>query len=370
MRVLIAGGGTAGHVFPALALGRRLASSHGSEVFFVGTARGLEARLVPEAGFPFIAVEAQPFVRKVSLQAARAPLAAIGSIRRCGPLVEGVDVVVGVGGYVSAPAVLAAARARRPVVLHEQNAVPGLANRLLARVARRVALSFPEAGELLPRSAHRRIVVTGNPIREEIVAVRQRCAELAAEARRTLELEEGRRTVVIFGGSQGALHIDRASLGAVNRLAGRDDLQLLLITGPAHHDLVSQGLGGGRRQLLVRAVPFLDRMDLAYAIADLVVSRAGATSIAELTACGVPAVLIPYPHATGRHQDANARAVERAGAATILMDEDLTPASLAEHIASLVDDTERLDAMAVAATGWSRPEAAEALAQVVLEAAT
>lgn len=368
MRVLIAGGGTAGHVFPALALGRQLASAHGSEVSFVGTDRGLEAKLVPAAGFPFVAVEAQPFVRKVSLQAARAPLAAIGSIRRCRPLVEGVDVVVGMGGYVSVPAVLAAARARRPIVLLEQNAVPGLANRLLARVARRVALSFREAEELLPRSALRRVVVTGNPVGDEILAVRERRAELAAEARKTLELEEGRRTVVVFGGSQGALHIDRASLGAVDRLAGRDDLQLLLLTGPAHHDLVNEGLRG-RRRLLVRAVPFLDRMDLAYALADLVVSRAGATSIAELTTCGVPAVLIPYPHATGRHQEANARAVERAGAATVLMDEALTAASLAEHISSLVDDVERLSAMASAAARWSRPEAAEALARVVLEAA-
>jgi UDP-N-acetylglucosamine--N-acetylmuramyl-(pentapeptide) pyrophosphoryl-undecaprenol N-acetylglucosamine transferase len=367
VRVLIAGGGTAGHVFPALALARCL-SAHGAEVAFVGTDRGLEAKLVPAAGFPFTAVEARPFVRNVSLAAARAPISAIRSIRRCRPLVQGVDVVVGVGGYASGPAVLAAARARRPVVLHEQNAVPGLANRVLSRVARRIALSFPEAESLLPRSARRRVVVTGNPVRAEVAAVRERRTELAGEARRELELAEGRRTVVILGGSQGAVHLDRAALGAIERLSHRQDLQFLLLTGPAHHAMVSDHLPG-RGSLIARAIPFLDRMELAYTLADLVVSRAGATTIAELAICGIPSVLVPYPYATGRHQEANARAIERAGAATILMDEDLTASTLADRISGLVDDTERLTSMARAAERWSRPEAAEELARVIRGAA-
>ncbi len=366
MRVLIAGGGTAGHVFPALALAGVLAGRHGADVTFAGTAGGLEADLVPAAGFPFVPVEARPLVRKVSVRAARAPIAALRSVRRCRPLVEEADAVVGMGGYVSVPAVLAALRSRRPVVLHEQNAVPGLANRLLARPARTVALSFAEAERLLPRRA--RTVVTGNPVREKIVAVRETREALVREALRELDLEEGRRTVVVFGGSQGALHVNRATAGALGLLRGRSDLQVVLLTGPAHIEEARRSLPR-EGALRVTTLAFLDRMELAYAVADLVVSRAGATTVAEVTACGLPSLLIPYPYATGRHQEANARAVQRAGAARVLLDDELSGEYLAERIEDLMDHQERLRTMSERAVAWSRPDAAGALADVVGEAA-
>ena len=308
MRILVAGGGTAGHVFPGLALGRVLAR-RGHEVSFMGTKEGPEARLVPAAGFHLQEVRALPFVRRVSLSALRAPFAALASVRRSRSHVAGADVVVGMGGYVSVSAVMAGWRERVPTVLHEQNAVPGLANRALSRVARAVALSFAEAARFFPG----RTEVTGNPVREQILKVGEERDMLAKEAIRELELDEQRRTVVVFGGSQGALRIDRAAVGACRLLRDRTDLQILLITGSAHLEQVRAGLpkdGGG---LLVRAAGFLERMELAYAVADLVVSRAGASSIAEISACGLPALLIPYPHATNRHQEANARALQRAG---------------------------------------------------------
>ncbi len=366
MRVLIAGGGTAGHVFPALALARRLADHHGAEVSFAGTTTGQEARLVPAAGFPFFEIEARPFVRKVSVGALRAPVTALGSVRRVRPLVEVADVVVGMGGFVSVPAVIAGSRAHRPVVLHEQNAVPGLANRVLSRMARVVALSFPDATPSFPRRT--RSVVTGNPIREAIASVPAERESLAAMARKELDLEDGRRTIVVFGGSQGALHIDRAAVGACGILRDRGDLQVVLLTGPAHHEAMVRGLPRGGA-LVVRALPFLDRMELAYASADLVVSRAGATTIAEVTACGLPSLLIPYPYATARHQEANARAVQRAGGATVLLDDQLTPEELADRIDALVGHEERLRAMAGRAAAWGRPDAAERLAEVVVDAA-
>ena len=366
MKVLIAGGGTAGHVFPALALARRLADDHGAEVTFAGTATGQEATLVPAAGFPFVEVEAKPFVRKVSVRALRAPITALGSVRRSRPFVRDADVVVGMGGFVSVPAVLAASRMHRPVVLHEQNAVPGLANRALARMARVVALSFPEAASTFPRRA--RTVVTGNPIREAIAAVPAERDSLATMARKELELEEHRRTVVVFGGSQGALHVDRAAVGACRILRDRGDLQVLLLTGPAHHDAMVRGLPRDG-SLVVRTLPFLDRMELAYAVADLVVARAGAATVAEVTACGLPAVFIPYPYATARHQEANARAVQRAGGATVLLDDQLTPEELADRIDALIGHEERLRAMAALSAAWGRPDAAKRLAEVVVEAA-
>lgn len=363
MRVLIAGGGTAGHVFPALAVARHLRDL-GHEVRFAGTAAGQEARLVPAEGFDFVEVQASPFVRRVSLRAATAPVVAARSVGRCRPLVETADVVLGMGGYVSVPVALAALRSRRPLVLHEQNAVPGLANRTLARPARTVALAFGEAARALPRRT--RTVVTGNPVRDEVLAVRTDRERLAKEAAVQLELDPSLRTVVVFGGSQGALHLNRAFVEAIPRLA-RDDVQLLLLAGPAHADAIRSAIGEAPR-VPVRVLAFLERMELAYAIAELVVARAGATTIAELAACGVPAVLVPYPYATGRHQEANARALQRAGAATVLFDDVLDGPVLAERVDALLGDPRALEAMASRARAWSRPDAAAALAEAVLSA--
>jgi len=365
VKVLIAGGGTAGHVFPAIALAERLSAEPGVEVAFAGTSGGQEARLVPAAGFAFEVVEARPLRRELSVDALTAPLAAARSVAACRPLVERADVVVGMGGYVSLPVGLAAARAGRPLVLHEQNAVPGLANRVLARWARVVCLSFAEAGRRLPKRA--RAVVTGNPVRSRVLEAARDRERLAAAAAGELGLEPGLRTLVIFGGSQGALRLNGAAAQAIpTLLARRSDLQVLLLTGPAHERAALGALGGCAR---VRVVGFLERMELAYAAADLVVARAGATTCAEVSVCGIPAVLVPYPYATGRHQDANARALERAGAAVVVPDAELTPERLAWVVLELLADPARLSAMARGMRSWSRPDAAEALAREVLSVA-
>jgi UDP-N-acetylglucosamine--N-acetylmuramyl-(pentapeptide) pyrophosphoryl-undecaprenol N-acetylglucosamine transferase len=364
VKILIAGGGTAGHVFPALALARRLRDA-GEEVRFVGTARGQEATLVPEAGFPLSQIDARPFVRKLSVEALAGPVSAVRSIAASRPLVDGAEVVVGMGGYVSVPVGLAAVRSDRPLVLHEQNAVPGLANRLLSRRARRVALSLPEAARRLPRSA--RTVVTGNPVRDEVVAVPANRVALRQEALAELHLEAGRRTVVVFGGSQGALHLNRAIEASVARLAGRADLQVLVLTGPRHVGDVRRALPRVE-PLTVRAIGFVERMELVYAIADLVVARAGATTVAELTVCGVPSILVPYPYATGRHQEANARTLQQVGAAAVMLDDAIDGGALVAEIERLLADVNGLRTMAERAAAWARPDAAEALAAVVREA--
>jgi UDP-N-acetylglucosamine--N-acetylmuramyl-(pentapeptide) pyrophosphoryl-undecaprenol N-acetylglucosamine transferase len=363
VKVLVAAGGTAGHILPALALAHRLTEAHGAEVRFVGTPTGQEARLVPAAGFAFDAVDARPLPRTVSIDTLTAPVAALRAVGACTPLVDRADVVVGMGGYVSVPVGLAAARRRRPLVLHEQNAVPGLANRVLSRRATAVALTFAEAARGLSRRG--RLVVTGNPVRERILAVSERREELAAEAVGSLDLEAPRKTIVVFGGSQGALHVNTATVDAIRVLRERSDLQVLLLTGRAHEDRIRDALGD-TGDVRVRIVGYLERMELAYAMADLVVSRAGATTCAEIAVCGVGSILVPYPHATGRHQEANARALERVGAATVLMDDSLSGDALAAGIRGLLDDQAHLRSMGERARSWSRPEAAEALAAVVL----
>jgi UDP-N-acetylglucosamine--N-acetylmuramyl-(pentapeptide) pyrophosphoryl-undecaprenol N-acetylglucosamine transferase len=366
-RIVIAGGGTAGHVIPGLALARIL-EARGHDVSFVGTAHGIEARLIPGAGFEFHAVPARPFVRKVSWGALSAPFIALRAVAAARTLVRDSGAVIGMGGYVSVPAVLAARREKVPAVLHEQNAIPGLANRLLARLARAVGLSFGEARRSFPRRV--RVEITGNPVRSEILRVVEERDALAKEAREVLELEEERRTVLIFGGSQGALNIDRASVGACRLLSGRADLQIVLITGPAHVETIARALpsDSGKKGLLVRALGYLDRMELAYACADLVVCRSGATTIAEVTACGLPSLQVPYPYATRGHQEANARALQRAGAGAVLLDEQLSSESLVTRIEALIDHRERLEAMAERSRAYGRPDAGDRLADLVEEA--
>jgi UDP-N-acetylglucosamine--N-acetylmuramyl-(pentapeptide) pyrophosphoryl-undecaprenol N-acetylglucosamine transferase len=367
--VVITGGGTAGHVTPGLALAREL-TRRGHDVRFVGTDRGVETRLVPAAGYDLLAVPSRPFERSVSLRAVRAPAAAMAAVGSCRTYVRDAMAVVGMGGYASVPAVLAARREHVPVVLHEQNAIPGLANRALARMAGAVALSFAHARSGFPRSA--RVEVTGNPVREDILRVRADRGLLAAEARGSLGLEPGRMSVVVFGGSLGALHLNRAALGACRLLADRADLQVVVITGPTHLEPLGRGvagLGGGPGRILARLEGFVDRMELVYAVADLMVARGGASSIAEITAVGIPSVLVPYPHAVAGEQEANARAVQLAGGASLMMDRDVTGESLAGRIVNLVDHPERLAAMAERATAFGRPDAASAVADLVEEVA-
>ena len=368
MNVVIAGGGTAGHVFPAIALAQELRTQHSAEVRFIGTGSGLEAKLVPDAGFPLTTIEALPFRRSLSLDTVRAPISLVRSTRRCRPLVAGADVVVGVGGYVSGPPVAAALREHRPVVLHEQNAIPGAANRFFAARADVVALSFEEAQRKL--SSRASFVTTGNPVREAIRAIRQKHEALRTEGLAFLGLDPRRTTLLVFGGSQGAVHLNDVMVDTIHRLLQEADgrLQAVLLTGRDHEQSVRARAGDLRADGLA-LLPFLERMELAYACADLVVSRAGATSIAEVTACGLPSVLVPYPHATANHQEANARAVQRSGGALIVPDAELDPDHMGTLLTGLIADEDLRAQMASAAAAFGRPDAAAHLADVVVGAA-
>jgi UDP-N-acetylglucosamine--N-acetylmuramyl-(pentapeptide) pyrophosphoryl-undecaprenol N-acetylglucosamine transferase len=366
VKVVIAAGGTGGHVFPALALADRLTSDHGADVRFIGSPNGQEATYIPRAGYAFHAVEALPFYREASWRAAKAPLVALRSMVRCAPWVKGADVAVGLGGYVSVPPMLAARRAHVRSVLHEPNAVPGLATRVLARSATAVAVAFEDARGRLP--GHPRVEMTGYPIRDAIAEEPARREALAHEARAALDLDAKRRTVLVIGGSQGAKHLNEVVAGAAVLLEHRRDLQVVVLTGPKQEALPLP-TGAGEDGLLVRTVPFLERIELAYAAADLVVARAGATTLAELAVCGIPSILVPYPHATENHQEANAREFERDGAAEVVLDGELTPGVFAERVSALLDDPARLERMAGRARARGKPDAAERFARLVVEVA-
>ena len=364
MNIVVAGGWTAGHVYPALAMADALRERHGAIVTFLGSSDGPESELVPAAGYPFAGLRVVSAQDRVSMRSIRALATTLRSARRCRPVVTHADAVAGIGGYASAPAALAARRARRPLVLVEPNSVPGAVNRIAARWASAVAVTFDATRAWFP--ARVRVERTGNPIRPAIASVPERRAELAKEARAVFGLEDGRRTIIVVGGSQGALRLNELTREVAAILADRGDLQILLSTGPAHEAGFAD-LPGGR--LVVRVVGAIDRMELALAIADVAVSRAGAGHIAELTACRVPMILVPYPHATEDHQEANAREVEQAGAAEVAIEPDLTADALARRIVGLVEDDPRRAAMAEAATRWARPDADARLADLVAETA-
>ncbi|MGH2629727.1 MAG: undecaprenyldiphospho-muramoylpentapeptide beta-N-acetylglucosaminyltransferase, partial [Actinomycetota bacterium] len=366
MRVVIAGGGTAGHVFPALAIADRLRDA-GHEVRFVGSGSGQEASLVPAAGFRFTPVKVDSAQSRLSLRSVRAVWLSVAAMRAVRSVVRSADVVVGIGGYASAPSILAARLARRPIVLIEQNSVPGVVNRLGSRWARVVATTFQGTAARLPAGVH--VVRTGNPIRRAVAEVAEDARDRRVEALEAFDLEAGRTTVSVFGGSQGALGLDRIVAATIELLRTRPDLQLLVAAGAGREGEIAPA-ASRPGALLVRVVGFIDRMDLALAVTDLAVSRAGSGHLAELSACGIPAILVPYPFATEHHQEENARELARAGAAEVHLEHDLTPERLMERIEALVDDEPARRSMAVAARAWARPDADRRIADLVVGVAS
>lgn len=352
-------------MYPAIALASALSiRPEAPELLLVGTRGGIEARLVPEAGYRFAAVRARGVERSLRGVLA-APALILGAVQALRLLArERPDAVVGMGGFASAP-VLAAARLRRaPYVLHEQNAIPGLVNRLFASRASAVCLTFEEAAERLPAV---RTVVTGNPIRGALSSLPAR-----EQACKLLGLNPATPTVLIFGGSRGARRINQAAVEARRRGFWPEDLELevLLVAGRAEFEETREMLADAPAGPDYRVVPYLDDMAPAYACADLVLARAGATTIAEIAAAGVPSVLVPYPYATEDHQRRNAGALARAGACEIVEDAELDGARLVQVLAGLLRRRRRLAEMAAAARRWARPDAAEALADETIRVAS
>lgn len=357
LSVVLAGGGTAGHVSPMLALADALVRRDpGTRVTALGTAEGLESRLVPQRGYTLRTIAKVPLPRRVSVDLLRVPGRLKGAVDAAAGVIRAAeaDVVVGMGGYVSPPAYLAARRLGVPVVVHEQNARPGIANRLGARLTRHVAVTF--AGTPLPHA-----VRVGMPLRREISRLDRAAAR--AQAREHLGLDGDRPTLLVTGGSLGAQRLNEAVVEVVPDLlaAGVDVVHL---TGAGKAVEVAAGAGPAR----YAALEFTVRMDLAYAAADLVLCRAGASTVCEVTTVGLPAVYVPLAIGNGE-QRLNATPVVRAGGGVLVDNADLTPDWLRTHLVPLAADAPRLARMGEAARASAVTDADERLADLVVRAA-
>ncbi|MCL2661322.1 MAG: undecaprenyldiphospho-muramoylpentapeptide beta-N-acetylglucosaminyltransferase [Acidobacteriaceae bacterium] len=355
MRVLIAGGGTGGHVIPALAIARELREAYEAEVRFVGTARGLETRLVPEAGFPLELIRVGQ-LKNVSLATRLRTLLDLPlGVLQCMRLIRSFcpDVVVGVGGYASGPAMMAAILLRVPTLAFEPNAVPGLANRIVGRWVSRAAVNFDATRRYL-----RRAVVTGTPVRPEFFAIEP---ETASQGRRLL----------VFGASQGARVLNETMPKIMRRLLDSlPDLVVVHQTGARHGETTTAAYkyaGIGFERVIV--TPYLDGMAKEFAAANLVLCRSGASSVAELAAAGRASVLIPFPQAADDHQRKNAEVFVSAGAAEMIVEAELTGERLLEVLQSLLADGARRAEMGRKARALAHPEAVRSIGQMVAELA-
>lgn len=369
LRVAITGGGTGGHIYPALTIARTLqALEPGTEILYIGTRTGLEADIVPRTGLPFKAVHVAGVAGKSPvqaaaglLQAARGTAESLALLRRWRP-----DVVVGTGGYVSGPVVLAGRLVGARIAIQEQNVIPGVTIRLLARVAHRVFLPSPAALPYFPSGDEYQ--VTGNPVRPEIIQADR------GEARRRLGVPEGSRLLYVFGGSRGAQAIHRALVPRLGFLLQRPDLMVLYVTGNAAFDQVAGELGQQGIDLeipgKIMVKPYLYEAADALAAADLALVRAGAMTMAEVAVRGLPAVIIPFPHAIYDHQERNARVPKQQGAAVVIREKELTPEGLEKTLTDLLDHPDRLAQMSARMRELGRPEAAERIARAVLALAT
>jgi UDP-N-acetylglucosamine--N-acetylmuramyl-(pentapeptide) pyrophosphoryl-undecaprenol N-acetylglucosamine transferase len=362
MKVLIGGGGTGGHIYPALALARyAMAVDQGNSVLFIGSANGLESKIVPSAGFDIQIIPARGLQRNFKgFFSVVKDL--FGGIRQSGKVIKSFrpNVVLGTGGYVAAPVVLSALLKRYPVVLHEQNALPGLTNRWLAPFVKKVCLSFKETEKKMP--CFSRNAYTGNPRASEVLSLTRE------EGIRFFNLDPERKTLLIYGGSRGAMKLNQVVSDYLKEGMHPESLNLIYVSGEIYYRDISEKIGALPQN--VRLFPYLEQMPEALAAADLAITRSGATTLAEITALGLPAILIPSPNVVNNHQYFNARLLSDVGAAVLIEEKDFDNNRLQFEINRLFDQPDLLEEMSRQSKILGIPDAAERLYGCLQEVAS
>lgn len=362
MKIVVSGGGTGGHIYPALALIRTIKDKHPETSFlYIGTEKGLESKLVTREDIPFRSIEITGFKRSISMENVKTVMRFLKGVKECKKMLKQFkpDVVIGTGGYVCGPVVYAAAKLGIPTVIHEQNSVPGLTNKFLSKYVEKVAICFEEAGSFFPEN---KVVLTGNPRASEVVNAKP------SHALKSFGLSETKKTVLIFGGSRGARPINEAVVQSLSQFTSRP-YQVLYITGDVHFEQVQKEVAAAGKPENVAVLPFIHNMPEVLVECDLVVSRAGATTLAELTALGVPSILIPSPYVTNNHQEKNARSLTDHGAAIMLAEKELTSDSLLKNLDDVLLNENEWRRMKEAAAHLGIKDASERLYAVMLELA-
>ena len=368
LKVAIAAGGTAGHINPALALAEEL-SARGHEVEFFGQSTRLEATLVPQAGFPLRPIRVAGFDRSQPWTLPSAVALILIAQRAVGKVFEkegAPDVAVGFGAYVELPLVRWCASHGVPYVLHEQNSVPGLANKISVKKSSALCLSFPAAAKAFKgrTGAQTKVVTTGNPVRRSVVDARR------DDGRKLLGVSDDETLLLVFGGSLGARHLNQGVTALKDKILSREGVRVVHSTGKDEYDSVVSALAlSDEEAARWRVMPYIDDMGHALAAADLVLSRAGASSVAEIAAKAVPSILVPYPYATADHQTTNAHLLVDEGAAERLPDDQIDTPAFSDALLKLVDDEEARSELRRHAQGLAQDRAAVVLADNVEEVA-
>lgn len=360
MKIVVSGGGTGGHIYPALALIREIQKENkDAEFLYIGTEQGLEGKLVPRENIPFKSIHISGFKRKLSVENIKTVYRFIKGVADSKKMLKEfkADVVIGTGGYVCGPVVYAAAKLGIPTIIHEQNSVPGLTNKFLSRYVNKVAICFEEAKSFFPSE---KVVFTGNPRASEVLE------QDGVKGRLSVGLKLDEPAVLIFGGSRGARPINEAVVKSLSEF-GNKPYQILYITGDVHfNDVLKEvELVGNPTNVIIK--PFVHNMPEVLAGIDLTVSRAGATTLAELTSLGIPSILIPSPYVTNNHQEKNALALSEHGAAKLLVEKELTSKKLVEEIDRVLLDQEQLAIMKKSAKELGVQDAATRLYSVMKE---
>lgn len=353
MKIIISGGGTGGHIYPALSIAREvLRHEPDSQILYIGTKKGLESSLVPKEGIPFEAVEITGFKRSLSLENVKTIWRFLKATRRAKKLIAQFqpDVVVGTGGYVCGPVVYAASSLKIPTLIHEQNVIPGLTNKFLSRYTKGIAVSFTGSSQYFPKN---KTAVTGNPRATEVARAN------GEKGRKSLNIPAGKKVVLIVGGSRGAKAINQSVLHMIPELYRYPSYHFIYVTGEVHFDYVQAELKKVRNvpgNLTIR--PFIYNMPEVLAGIDLIVNRAGASFLAEITSLGLPSILIPSPYVTNNHQEKNARWLEEQGAAMVILESELTGQGLLAAIHQILSQPDLQNKMKQAAKKLGQPEAA------------
>ncbi len=360
MKIIVSGGGTGGHIYPALTLIDAIKSKRpDAEFLYVGTQTGLEADIVPKAGINFTALKMEGGLeRRFTLKNISRAANAIWSIKEAADIVKNFkpSAVVGTGGYVCGPILLAAGLMKVPTLIQEQNAVAGVTNKILSKFVDKIAVGTRDALKNFPAD---KTVYTGNPIRKEVLAAKK------IDGLREFNFTADKPIVLISGGSRGARSINNAMIDVLKSAAEKNSAQFLHVTGKGEFNSVVEKLSEIDAPN-IRVVPYLYNMPTAMAMADLAIFRAGATGLAELTARGVPSILIPYPFAAENHQEFNARSLVEAGAARMILNKDLTAELLQKNLDELLTAPEKLKSMAAASLSLGKPNAADEIADLIL----